>query len=77
MTVSQNRIVKKEKTMSKKVLTLILAACLVLGVLAGCGSNSAPAEQTQAPAAPAAAETAAPAENVEPIAVSLKVWSPI
>lgn len=61
--------------MSKKVLTLVLAFCLTLSLLAGCGS-SAPAQQTEAPAAPAANETAAPAENVEPMAVALKVWSP-
>lgn len=62
--------------MNKKVLTLVLAFCLTLSLLAGC--SSAPAQQTQAPAAnaPAANETAAPAENVEPMAVSLKVWSP-
>lgn len=62
--------------MNKEVLTLILVLSLIVSLLAGCGS--APAQQTQAPETTASAgnETAAPAENVEPQAVSLKVWSP-
>ena len=41
----------------KKILTLIIGAILVLGVLAGCGGSKAPAEE--APAAPAAVPTEA------------------
>lgn len=54
--------------MNKKVLTLVLALSLIVSLLTGCGS--APAQQSQAPAGN---ETAAPAENAEPQAVSRKV----
>lgn len=58
----------------KKIIALLLACVMVLGLFAGC-SSSAPAE-TKAPEAAAPAETKAPAENAAPEAISLKVWGP-
>ena len=50
----------------KKTLCLLLAAVMLIGVLAGCGSsNSAPAAEPAAPAAAPAAEPAAPAAEPE------------
>ena len=54
----------------KKILTLALAAVLVLS-LAACGDSSAPAATTAAPAAPAG-ETAAPAPEA-PAAAEVKI----
>ncbi len=64
--------------MSKKLFALILAACMVAGLFAGCGSTdpSAPSDspnETKAPETQAASE--APT-NVEPEAISLRVWAP-
>ena len=44
----------------KKVFALVMAAVMVLGMFAGCASNSAPAA-TEAPKATEAAQTDAPA----------------
>ena len=38
----------------KKILTIVLSLCLVVGLLAGCGSSSPAADPTEAPAEPAA-----------------------
>ena len=46
----------------KKIIALLLACVMVLGLFAACGNNAAPAE-TKAPEAAAPAETAAPAES--------------
>ena len=54
----------------KKILTLALAAVMVLS-LAACGGSSAPAATTAAPAAPAG-ETAAPAPEA-PAAAEVKI----
>lgn len=51
--------------MKKKYLALMLAACMTVGSLAGCGSTAAPAETTPAAEAPAAAESAEAADNKE------------
>lgn len=61
--------------MCKKLFAMLLAVCMVAGLLAGCG-NSSSGSETKAPEAPANNTEPAAAENVEPIAVSLKVWSP-
>ncbi len=60
----------------KKLLALLLAAVMVLG-MAACGSNTtAPAETTAAPAASSDAQTEAPAEStaaaLDP--VTIKIW---
>lgn len=54
----------------KKIIALLLASVMVIGLFAGCGS--APAE-SKAPAAPKATEADA---NAAPEAISLKVWGP-
>ena len=46
----------------KKIIALLLACVMVLGLFAACGKTEAPAE-TKAPEAAAPAETAAPAES--------------
>ena len=50
----------------KRTLAILLTVCLIVAVLAGCGSSAAPAAQapaaTEAPAAPAATEAPAAAE---------------
>lgn len=61
--------------MCKKLFAMLLAVCIVAGLLAGCG-NSGSGSETKAPEAPASNAEPAAAENAEPIAVSLKVWSP-
>ncbi len=56
----------------KKILALILAAVMVIGLLAGCGSSEKPAATTAAPAATEApAVTEAPAPEAPADAVSL------
>lgn len=57
----------------KKYLAILLAACMLLGLLAGCGS-SGEAETTAAQAA--ATEAATETTVGEPEDISLKVWSP-
>lgn len=58
----------------KKLLSLVLACLMVMGVLAGCGSSNAPAE-SKAPEAPAKnetpAETAAPEVKEDPVEI---IW---
>ena len=49
--------------MKKKAIALLLAGCMVVGSLAGCGSS--PAAETAAPADAAATEEAAPAADAE------------
>ena len=61
--------------MIKRIFTMLLAICMVSGLLAGCGSSGS---GTQAPAssgsdAPAATEAPTAAE---PQSLTLKVWSP-
>ncbi len=56
----------------KKIIALLLASIMVLGLFAGCGSSNAPA--TEAPKADAPA-TEAPADAA-PEAITLKVWAP-
>ena len=46
----------------KKIIALLLACVMVLGLFAACGGEKAPAE-TKAPEAAAPAETQAPAEG--------------
>ena len=51
--------------MKKKTVSLMMAAMLAVSMLAGCGSDAAPAgAQATTPEAPAKEETAAPAETV-------------
>lgn len=62
----------------KKMLALLLAAVMVLGLMAGCAGEEKPAETTAAAAvteAPAAnAETAAPAEGAEDYSDITVAW---
>ena len=51
----------------KKILALLMAVCMMLALLTGCGS--APAETPQTPAEPPVAEKPAEKETV-----ALKVW---
>ena len=57
----------------KKIIALLLAAMMVVGMFAACGNTNAPAETE----APAAQETEAPAETEAQVTeVTLKVWAP-
>ena len=59
--------------MKKRILALLAASTLVIGLLAGCGGNNAPAET---PATPPA-ETPAPDPAPEgPTSFSMRVWAP-
>ncbi|MBQ9612926.1 MAG: sugar ABC transporter substrate-binding protein, partial [Lachnospiraceae bacterium] len=49
----------------KKLLAMALASAMACGILAGCGSSSAPAAESSAPAAEAEAEAEAPAAEAE------------
>ena len=51
--------------MKKSVLALLLALCMLTGILAGCGNTAASAESAAASAEAPAAEDAAPAEEAE------------
>ena len=55
----------------KKIIALLLAAMMVVGMFAACGNTNAPAETE----APAAQETEAPAQ-AEVTEITLKVWAP-
>lgn len=60
---------------AKRILALALSLVLALGLLAGCGGNSAPAET----AAPQAADTPAaptekPEEAVKPVEITVAIW---
>ncbi len=44
----------------KKLFALVIALCMLAGILAGCGPKTQPAADTNAPAAEAPAESAAP-----------------
>ena len=76
---SSSCIVLKGMIDMKKGLSLLLSGCLMLGMLAGCGSSAAPAD-TAAPAseattAPAATEAAVPADSAaEATTSSDKTW---
>lgn len=59
--------------MMKKIFAMLLAVCMIAGLLAGCGGNTAPAETAAPTEAQAAGETEAAAE---PMAVTLRVWAP-
>ena len=57
----------------KKIIALLLAAMMVVGMFAACGNTNAPAETE----APAAQETEAPAETEAQVTeITLKVWAP-
>lgn len=56
--------------MKKKALTLALCTAMVASMLAGCGSESAPAASEAPAAEPAATEEAAPAETQEEVAAT-------
>ena len=55
----------------KKIIALLLAAMMVVGMFAACGNTNAPAETE----APTAQETEAPAQ-AEVTEITLKVWAP-
>lgn len=61
--------------MSKKIFAMLLAVCMVLGLFAGCGQTASTGE-TEAPKATETNEEPQAATEVEPMAVTLKVWSP-
>ena len=55
----------------KKIIALLLACMMIVGLFAGCGAS------TEAPATEAAPATdAAPATEAAPEAITLKVWAP-
>ena len=70
--------------MSKKILALLLAVCMLCCLLAGCGGTaekeSAGTQENSTPAANNDTETTEPAAEpetpAEPTPVTLKVWSP-
>ena len=53
---------RKDNTMKKKLIALLLAGVMLMGILAGCGSSAAAPAET---AAPTAAETAAAETQAE------------
>ena len=59
----------------KKIVALLLACMMIVGLFAGCG-QPAEAPAADAPAAEAPAATEAPAADAAPEAISLKVWGP-
>lgn len=56
--------------MKKKLLALLLACCMIVGLLSACGSSDKPSDNSQAPAAPSKEP------NAEPEKVSLTIWTP-
>lgn len=56
----------------KKIIAMLLACMMVIGMFAACGGGSETAETK----APEAAAPAAPAEDAAPEAITLKVWAP-
>lgn len=60
--------------MKKKLLALLLACCMIVGLLSACGSSDKPSNNSQAPAAGSQAPSKEP--NAEPEKVSLTIWTP-
>ena len=56
----------------KKIIAMLLACMMVIGMFAACGGGAETAETK----APEAAAPAAPAEDAAPQAITLKVWGP-
>ena len=63
----------------KKIIAMLLASMMVIGLFAGCGgsddtpASNAPSESTPAESTPA---ESTPAESTAPEAITLKVWAP-
>ena len=55
----------------KKIIAMLLACMMVIGMFAACGGS-----ETAETKAPEAAAPAAPAEDAAPEAITLKVWAP-
>lgn len=64
---------------AKRFLALTLSLVLALGLLSGCGGNSAPAETAapqaaETPAAPEEKPTEKPEEAVKPVEITVAIW---